>query len=610
MTIKKTHAATKASLSTQSTPHPNCDKIKVIACCEFYAFFEMHNCRIQNLLFKFIKNFYSPFYRHFVYLLRQIAVSENSLNTSEVSKMALSTLRFILPILTITTALHAGSAPDIGNLNNCINEVRQANANSPTVPTFDKYKQGYATLIADLQTATPTLPYVYQEAAAKPLIQFLQKMGAAQFLRIFNQNPQDDLSQSLQQIIPDAVMSILFHNTVFVPSVDAFQEIASDLYDSFISEEARVSKESGKPINPPTYGIIPPLVKFGNAENGPYTWTCDATTQLLGMKCAIVSLPPAQIKGGLLAWSSLGHETSGHDVLHADAGLLEELTKKVHDALLSKFHSKALATYWSNCMDETTSDVMGNLNMGPAAGIGLIGYFRSFGNGKLRNVGSKDDPHPIDLLRAYLSAAVVKRLKFKEAKVWSQTLTNEAHKDDSGSLHLVDQNGKYYPFPTSMKIAIASTDVVAEIIMNSKLHALQGHSLKEIKEWSDSDQTIVESLISDLKANGQLPANLRGIGFYAAHVVSASTLTALTTNANISQIFSEMIMFLQIMHQDNPMWSKTPTVQALKLLERIDQDRNAQSLAPHPVHIQLPQGLTFSWDESILEEDAEIEIAS
>lgn len=515
--------------------------------------------------------------------------------------MFLSTLRFIVPILSVVCTLQA--VPDISNLNNCINEVRQANASPPSVPTFDKYIRNYRQLIVDLEAATPSLPFVYQEAAAKPLVQYLKTMGEQQFLRVFNQRPTDDLSTTLQQIIPDAALSILFHNSVFIQSVDAFQEIVADLYDSFISEETRVSKETGQPIDLPTYGIIPPLVKFGNLEAGPYTWPCDATTQILGMKCPIVSLPPSQIKGGLLAWSSLGHETGGHDVLHADAGLLQELTQKVRAALLNSFGSRGLANYWASCIDETASDIFGYLHMGPSAGAGLIGYFRALGNGKLRNIGYKEDPHPIDLLRGYLAAAVAKRLNFKDAAAWSALLTQETAKDNN-LLFLVNQNGSYSLFPVPLNVAIASTEVVAEVIMKSKLNSLQGHSLQEIQNWTDNDETIVTTLLEALKINGQLPINLQGPGFYAAHAVSASILAGLQLNASIPTIFNEMLAFLQTMHHGNPTWSRFPTAEALRLLERASVERSTENLAPRSVHITLPEIESLSEVEDLSENES------
>lgn len=502
--------------------------------------------------------------------------------------MILSSLRIIAFVLATASTLHA--LPDISNLKNCVKEVRQAEVSPPAAPTFDSYKSDYNKLLADVQAAAGTLPFVYQEAAAKPFLSFLQNLGEWQFLQIFNAEPTDELSAVYQQIIPDAALAIIFHDGANTLGVNAFQEVVSDLYDSFLSEELRAGNQTGIPIEPPTYGTIPPLVKYGNAEFGPYTWTVDATSQILGMKCAIVSLPPSQIKGGLLAWSALGHETGGHDILHADEGLLEELAQKVYTAVMESFRSRSLANYWAKCIDETVSDVCGYLNMGPSAGIGLIGYFRALGNGKLRTVGYIDDTHPIDLLRGYLAASVAKRLHFQGSEEWSTVIANETKKDND-TLYLVDNNGYYYYFPVSLSKAIASADLVAKVIMQSKLAALQDHSLQDIQNWRDEDQYIVNHLSSALKANGSLPANLQGPGFYAAHVVAAATQTALEGNASISQIFAGMQNFLATMHFENPTWSLEPSTEAIVFLEKgtKNSEKRHGEKTPHYVFEKLPE---------------------
>jgi hypothetical protein len=459
------------------------------------------------------------------------------------------------------------ATPDISNLTNCIDDVRHAAVNPPYVLTFDSYATNYAGLIADLQSAMPNLPYVYQRAAAKPLIKFLKNLGEERFLEVFGGSAGDPEAATLQQIIPDAVLAVLSQSESALKGVYAFKEIVSDLYEGFLSDEVRLSKQTGRRINPPTYGVIPPLVKFGNAESGPYTWPGDATYHILGMGCGIVSLPPEQLNGGLLAWSSLGHETGGHDVTHADKGLLEELAQKVHAAVLLKFRSQDLANYWANCIDESVADVCGYLNMGPSLGVGLIGYFRALGDGKLRTVGSKDDPHPIDLLRGYLAAAVAKRLHFRDAAIWSQTIAAETHKDD-GTLYLADSRGRLSRFPVSFSKAVQSTDVVAQTIMESKLASLEGHSLQQLQDWTDQDQIIVNNLSSVLRMNGQLPASLRGPGFYASYVIASATQAALEHGADIPQLFNEMQSFLATMNQENPTWSKMPTPQSMALVQQ------------------------------------------
>lgn len=502
--------------------------------------------------------------------------------------MILSKLRIALTVLCIACSLEA--TPDISNLKNCIKDVRKAEASSPHVLTFDTYTNNFGKLMTDLEAASATLPFVYQEAAAKPLIQFLENFGEPRFLEIFSGHSTDEEAALFQEIIPDAALSILMHEGINSQEINAFQEIVSDLYDGFLSDEDRIEKQTGSPIEPPTYGTLPPLVKFGNPDAGPYTWPCDATSQILGMKCGIVSLPPAQIKGGLIAWSCLGHETGGHDVTHADEGLLDELAKKVYNAVLKQFKSKKLAAYWSKCIDESSADVCGYLNMGPSLGIALIGYFRALGDGKLRSYGSSDDPHPIDLLRGYLGAAVVKHLNFKEAEAWSYIISKETSKDNE-RLYFVDQDGNYMSFPVSFDQAVASTEVVARVIMQTKLSALQNHSLQELQDWRDYDQGVVDNLVSILKTEGRLPATLSGSGLYAAYVVAAATQAALQHGADIPTLFKEMKSFLATMHLDNLTWSRSPTNKALALLEKgvKGAEKRAGNTSRHIVSKKLPQ---------------------
>ena len=146
-------------------------------------------------------------------------------------------------------------------------------------------------------------------------------------------------------------------------------------------------------MKPPDHGAVPPLVRWGSAAAGPYTWPATDTASL-GVNAPVVSLPAANATGGLLAWAALAHETAGHDVLAADEGLRDELARGVRDGLLAGKTAPAVADYWADRMDETAADVLGVLNMGPAAAVGLVGYFRAAngawnGTASLRNVGRR-----------------------------------------------------------------------------------------------------------------------------------------------------------------------------------------------------------------------------
>lgn len=463
--------------------------------------------------------------------------------------------------------------PDVGNLSQCAQDVRRANASSPIVRTFDEYVHNFEKLITDLQKAGDNLPRVYQEAASIPFITYLQTLGAWQFNRIFTEGPSSQEDAMLLQAIPDIALAILTSGNPdsLAPASHAFQEVISDLYDGFLSGERRVNKQTGTPIKPPELEIIPPLVKWGNPDAGPYTLPIDMTSQL-GLKVGIVSLPPAFAQGGLVGWAALGHETAGHDVGHADVGLLDELRQRIHAAVYRNFGSMHLAQYWAQCTDEAMSDVCGCLHMGPAAGIGLVALFRGLmQDGKLRSYGGVDDPHPIDVLRSFLAAGVIAGSYFQGRAVWNEVIAGEGVRDIR-PLNLITREGYAIPFPCDVNTAIRSAYVVADTIANAKLHALEGHSLRDIKDWTDADQAIVDALGNTLRAGQRLPDAYRGDGIFAAHAVAAATVESAKSGTNIQTIFNRMIPMLEEMHRGNATWRQERQTRSLQAQQRPPTD--------------------------------------
>jgi len=295
-------------------------------------------------------------------------------------------------------------------------------------------------------------------------------------------------------------------------STDAFQEVVSDVYDGFLGAEDR------RDVNPPDRGVIPPLVKWGNPEFGPYTWPVDATS-VFGCRAAVVNLPPANVHKGLVAWSALGHETAGHDILHADTSLPEELAGALQQNLRPLGHD--LDQYWSARIDETASDVMGLLNLGPAAGIGLIAYFRALnavfaGEAQLRSEGPAGDPHPADVLRGYLAAETVRLLKFTGRGAWARAIADETNKDVT-TIVLSNE-------PVPRELARQSAKIVAQTLLDHRAKALENHALSEIQNWRDADEEKVKLLRAALRTNGGLPESSSPI--YAAHAVAAAVTEA------------------------------------------------------------------------------------
>jgi hypothetical protein len=412
----------------------------------------------------------------------------------------------------------------------------------------------FSTLRARLVKAEAGLPEAYQKAAVEPLLRRLDQLGAAGFARLLAQDPAREGEAGL---LLDVAQAVLQQGEGYqARATAAFQEVVSDLYDGFLAAEGRQG------VKPPEGGLLPPLVRWGSGDSGPYTWPVTDTASL-GVGVAVVSLPAANATAGLLAWPALAHEVAGHDLLAADTGLKDELAKAVRTQLLAEKAAPAVADYWADRIDETAADVLGVLNMGPAAAEGLIGYFRGLngawgGTPALRTDGPAADPHPADLARAYLAAETVRLLSFKGASRWADKLIAEADRD-LGRIHLGDT-------AVTAGVAKASAAAVARAIAQTPLASLEGRTLLQIHDWRDSDQAIVADLRRGLRqggaGGGEAGRDATGkyaAGAYAAHVVAAGVQEAVSGEADPARVMGRMVAMLAAMHQRNPAWGTSIT---------------------------------------------------
>jgi len=189
--------------------------------------------------------------------------------------------------------------------------------------------------------------------------------------------------------------------------------------------------------------------------------------------------------------------------------------------------------------------------MGPAAGIGLIGYFRglnaAWGAGpRLRSEGPASDSHPADLLRGYLAAATVQGLEFAGRQQWAKLIAEEVEKDRSDIV--------LAGTPVGVEAARLSAGLVAEVIVTHRAAALEGHALGQIQNWRDADEARVAQLSQRLKSGvGELPGALAE-GTYAAHLVAAAVVAALAPGMGVRQVHMRMVRLLKQMHDANPSW--------------------------------------------------------
>lgn len=438
----------------------------------------------------------------------------------------------------------AGDPRALAGLAACVEDVSAAAARPVDAPP-DPLQ--HAALRARLARAAAALPAAVRGAVAEPLLAALDRLGAGGFARLLAGDPD---REGPARLLLDLAQAVLQRGEGYqARATAAFQEVVWDLYDGFLSAEAR------RGVRPPERGALPPLVRWGDAGSGPYTWPVTATASL-GVAAPLVSLPAANAAGGLLAWAALAHETVGHDLLEADRGLREELTRAVQRELAAAGAPPPLVDYWAARLEESASDVLGVLNMGPAAAIGLTGYFRGVlgvltGRAALRGDGDAADPHPADLARAWLAAEAVRLLPLSGAGRWADRLVAEADRDAPGVLHL----GGVAVTPGVAKDAAAA---VARAIAGTRLRALEGRSLGEVQAWGDGDEAVAAALRLAL-AGGRAPQGgvepgwLRGT--YAAHVVAAAVYQAAGGATPPAQVQARMVALLAEMHRQNPAWA-------------------------------------------------------
>jgi hypothetical protein len=441
-------------------------------------------------------------------------------------------------------AARAADPLSLAGLPACVEDVTAAArrpAESPPDP------RQLAALRARLQRAAAALPARYRTAVAAPLLRALDGLGPSGWARLLAEDPE---REGQARLLLDLAQAVLQRGEGHrARATAAFQEVVWDLYDGFLGAEAR------RGVKPPELGVLPPLVRWGEADGGPYTWPVTATVAF-EVRAPVVSLPAGNAAGGLLAWAALAHETVGHDLLEADRGLRDELARAVREEARAAGVAGPLADYWAERIEESASDVLGVLNMGPAAALGLVGYFRGLlgaltGQPALRGDGDAEDPHPADLARAYLAAETVRLLPLAGAARWADRLTAEADQDAGRVLHLGG-------VAVTAGVAKHSAAAVARAIARTRLAALEGRSLADVQAWSDRDEAVVAALRRELSgggaARGTLPGRLLE-GAYAAHVVAAAVQQAASGATPPGQVQERMLDLLAEMHGRNPAWA-------------------------------------------------------
>jgi hypothetical protein len=394
----------------------------------------------------------------------------------------------------------------------------------PDVP-WGTEKPDPKTVRATIDPVVNRLPLVYQGTYTYPLTENLNYLLAQ-----IRPNNVDELG------ILECVTAAIYHHGAeeIDEELDRFLAVISNFYRSFLDAHRRLAADV------PPVQQLPPLAMFQHdGRGGPFTIPVDSVQSLFGGSVGVVSLPSALRRHPLL-WTSLAHETGGHDVLHADADLLLNLQAAVLDAFGSSLDASGeltgeqlLGPVWSYWIDEAASDVLGVLNMGPGFALNLGVYFAAWSD-RLNPTGKPIlahwnvcsgfpettrnwlGVHPPQILRPYIAKGAVEALRglsedrrkqYADDMVRLTSLTgaeDQAHIILAGIGDTPLDTRWHVAERVPMKVMQASAERVGGLIAAGMFGALggeDGHSLQDLETWDDVDEDIALGIADNLKAN-------------------------------------------------------------------------------------------------------------
>ncbi|MGE0630763.1 MAG: hypothetical protein AB7O96_00005 [Pseudobdellovibrionaceae bacterium] len=365
-----------------------------------------------------------------------------------------------------------------------------------------------------------------------------------------------EFEMELSEMEIDAINAVLIHGSLCNENLCKIthlaQKLVNSLYLDFIDCEKKVHEGIPFCQIPPE----PPLLILGE---GPATWTIKHTGTIGLRNVAIVNFPVVNARGGIFAWTTLGHEVSGHDLL-SSATLIDQIKNNVFFALSHHNLPKKLVQYWTRevydnkgryvgtRIDEIASDLVGVLNLGPAAAVGILGYLKGIFKTQFWAPGEKNDPHPAHILRGVVVAKAVKQLVLQNRREWSQVIDEEVLKDwEKQQREYSDILLDGISFKANE--AYLTAKLVADSILNDPLENLGGMSLRQVRVWDVKDQQITEEIgvcLSNKKLAGTPEYCKKSIDkHHAKHIIAAATIESLKTNADHEVIFSNMIKLLE-----------------------------------------------------------------
>jgi hypothetical protein len=448
-------------------------------------------------------------------------------------------------------------ADNIDKVCSILAEVDLFGAGGEPLPRLDVLSQ-------TVEDAAPLLPHLYTATYTDPLTGGLQ--------RLISQMGRKD--PTTLETLTAAVYQHRTGSALATP-LSQFIAVISDLYRSFLDKDKRAN--AGVPLSE----TLPPLAMFQHdGSNGPFTLPVDATNQLMGATVGVVSLPATYADHPFI-WAALAHETGGHDVTHADAGLLDELGNGIAAAFAGMADDPSIARadltrLWAYWIDEASADAYGLLNVGPAFAPNLAVFFAAL-NAKITGTPglrmesgfSQDDPdqildpHPTDIIRLHLAIGVIESLSGLAAAVRAQyvkqigDLAARFATGDSVTIagNIPDNNNQLQPLQAKVPLAVMQQAArrVGGYIASARLNALGAHSIQDIETWDDPDEASAQTVKAAFAA--AQPVDRLGDD---AQLLAGATMALLDNPDQYKSITDSLMHGLNHSFQTDPIWGVAP----------------------------------------------------
>jgi len=441
----------------------------------------------------------------------------------------------------------------------------------PPAPPWGRDHPAVSDVQAAMESGRNAVPLAYGVSFVDPLERQLPRIVAA--------------SISDTTMLETVAGAIYQHAAGFslAPHLQRFLAVVSNLYRSFLDRKKRAAADF------PLRQSLPPLASFKFVgDHGPFTIPVDSIEQLIDGSVGVVSLPATYADHPVL-WPSLAHETGGHDVVHADQGLLEELQGGLNQALrrisVPGLTADELVALWAYWMDEAVADVYGLLNIGPTFGPNLAAFFAALRSKpdaggfpipkiNMRSVSPTDRPldvHPTDILRIHLAVGVVetssglaaaKRNEYvADLKQLAVLCASSDTVEISGFAVLNAADAVRFDAAVPLSRFQESARQVGRYIATVKLATLGNHSVQDIETWDDADEARAEAVRAALAASqpiGALGDDAQLLAGATAHLLNAPNDYAAVTAALVDGLDQSFAT--------DPIWSN-PTAEPIFMVQ-------------------------------------------